>query len=494
MTVTTQQNRPSPSAPSARKRIGMMVSSSAAIAGAAWLMASAAQAATAASAPTPPLSFGECTDMQLPPEIAPRAQCGSITVQENRERPNGRTITLPVFRILSSGKTARDPVFVLNGGPGDANIDTIRPAPLMSAQHDIYYVGYRGADGASAMTCPEFGPPLAAPRLFDAQARENIALAGKACAARLRAAGFDLTRYTMFDVIDDLEQVRAAIGAARVNLFSVSYGTRLAQYYARRHPGSIARSAMFAVNPPGHFVFSAHVNDQVLDRLTILCAADSFCASRTSDLGATLRAALKAGERSGNPAIDDARTQLALFQTLYGRASTAMFIAAAIEAEKGNLEPLAQGAKLVDGGLKNVIYGDLFSKGSLDLYHYPALLPSFAATDRSMGSPFDIFYMTASKYWPVAPVPAGYDRAAYDPTPTLLVNGDIDLSTPLLFVQAELMPYLPNGKLVVFKDYGHSDFGRQRHGLDVMVTRFYADGTVDTSAIKDDPYRFGPEE
>lgn len=493
MTATTPQHRVPPSTVSIRQRTKAMLCRATALVGAAWLTTAPVHAAAPPEAPATPMSFGQCADRDLPREIAPRVQCGSITVEENRERPNGRTITLPVLRIVSPAASKQDPVFVLNGGPGDANIDTIRPAPMMSAQHDIYYVGYRGADGASAMTCPEFGPPLSAPKLFDKDALENIALAGKACAARLQASGNSLMHYSMFDVIEDLEEVRSAIGAARVNLFSVSYGTRLAQYYARRHPKSIARSAMFAVNPPGHFVFSAHVNDQVLDRLTVLCAADSFCASQTSNLGATIRASLKAGERSGDPAIDDARTQLALFQMLYSRKTTAMFVTAAIAAENGNLEPLAQAAPLVEQGMQGVIFGDLFSKGSIDLYHYPALLASFAATDESMGSPFDMLYMTASKYWPAAPVPAGYHRAAYDPTPTLLVNGDIDVSTPLLFVQAELMPYLPNGKLVVLKDYGHSDFARQPEGLDVLVTKFFADGTVDTSSMKDDPYRFGQQ-
>lgn len=490
--TATLHHRLSPLILSARRRAKAMLCGATALTGAVWLTGLPVEAAARDETPAA-IAFGPCADRELPAEIAPRTQCGSITVEENREQPNGRTITLPVLRIMSPAESKRDPVFVLNGGPGGANLDNIRPAPLMSAQHDIYYVGYRGADGAGAMTCPEFGPPLAAPKLFEKDALENIALAGKACAERLQAAGNSLMHYSMFDVIEDLEQVRVAIGAARVNLFSVSYGTRVAQFYARRHPASIARSAMAAVNPPGHFVFSAHVNDQVLDRLTVLCAADSFCASQTSNLGATVRASLKAGERSGDPAIDDARTQLALFQMLYSRKGTAMFLEAAVAAEKGNLEPLRQAGPVIEQGLQGVIFGDLFAKGSIDLYRYPTLVASFAATDKSMGSPFDMLYMTASKYWPTAPVPADYHRAAYDPTPTLLVNGDIDVSTPLLFVQAELMPYLPNGKLVVLKDYGHSDFGRQPGGLDVMVTRFFSDGTVDTSALKDDPYRFGPQ-
>lgn len=488
MAEMTQRMGSSPFTRAARGRATALLYGATALASAACLSPQSGYATT----PAAPISFARCKDVDLPPAIAERAECGTMMVEQDRGQPDGHTLSLPVLRVASLAKLKGEPVFVLNGGPGSPNIGRITPLPLLSAEHDIYYVGYRGADGTGALRCPEYQRPLAAGKLFDAAALEKIALAGKACSARLKAAGTDPVHYSMFDVIEDLEAVRTAIGAQKINLFSISYGTRLAQFYARQHPSSIARSAMFGANPPGHFVFRAYTNDRVLDRLTVLCAADSGCSSRTRNLGDTLRASLKAGGRPGKPAIDSARTQLALFQMLYGRKTTALYVDAAIDAENGNPERLAQTASLIDEALQGIVYGDLFSKASTDLGHYPALLPTFAATDNSMGSPFDMFFMAASKYWPIGPMPAGFDRAAYDPTPTLVVNGDIDVSTPLLFIQAELMPYLPNGKLVVLKDYGHLDFVRQLAGLDAMVTQFYADGTVDTSFLKDDPYRFEP--
>ena len=44
------------------------------------------------------------------------------------------------------------------------------------------------------------------------------------------------------------------MGYKRIDLFSESAGTRTAMIYAWRHPKSVHRSIMLAVNPPGHFL------------------------------------------------------------------------------------------------------------------------------------------------------------------------------------------------------------------------------------------------
>ena len=55
---------------------------------------------------------------------------------------------------------------------------------------------------------------------------------------------------TVAEVVDDLEATRLALGYEKINLYSISYGTRLAMSYAWRYLGSVHRSAMFAVNQP----------------------------------------------------------------------------------------------------------------------------------------------------------------------------------------------------------------------------------------------------
>ena len=87
----------------------------------------------------------------------------------------------------------------------------------------------------------------------------NIGGAFVQCAERLQNEGVDLDGYTMVEVVEDMEATRIALGYERVNLLSSSYGTRVAMIYAWMYPDSLYRSAMIAVNPPGHFVWEPEV-------------------------------------------------------------------------------------------------------------------------------------------------------------------------------------------------------------------------------------------
>jgi pimeloyl-ACP methyl ester carboxylesterase len=423
-------------------------------------------------------------------DVRTQGLCATITVPENRAKPGGRKLQLPIIKIPAAAAARGAPIFVLNGGPGQSNLPGGLVLKAMHADHDVYFIGYRGADGSSLLRCPEVNAVLAAQPLNTPASKLALRAATLDCAQQLTASGIDLQKYTVFDVIDDLEEVAKRLGIAKVNLASVSYGTRVAQYYARRHPGRIQRSVMFGANPPGHFVFSAEVNDKVIARLAAICAEDAVCSAYTKDLKRTIHLALTAGRRTGNPRIQDETTRLALFKMLYGRNETLLFLRAAVMAEMGDTSLLEQAGNLVREGTNGMIVGDLLSKGAIDAYRYEQMRSTFMLTDTSMGSPFDELYSSLSAGWPTPITPDQYLRAATDPTPTLVVNGDLDVSTPLVFIENELMPYLPNGKLVILKDYSHFDFMRQQEVIGQMIAKFFGDGSVDQSQIAADPFAF----
>ena len=62
------------------------------------------------------------------------------------------------------------------------------------------------------------------------------------CLAALCARSRGPAYYTTSIAVADLERVRAALGYERINLYGVSYGTRVAQHYVRRFPGARARA------------------------------------------------------------------------------------------------------------------------------------------------------------------------------------------------------------------------------------------------------------
>lgn len=218
------------------------------------------------------------------------AECATLTVPENWDRPGSRLIALPVVRIPATGPSPAEPVFWLVGGPGGSNLSW-SPPEWLPAKHDVVLVGYRGEDGTVILTCPEVARSLKAhlgSDLWSQQARSDKGAAVKQCAARLQAEGVDLSGYTIPDVVQDMEAARKGLGYDRINLFSESYGTRVAQIYAYLQPDSLRRIIQVGVNTPGHFLYDPAVIDKMIGRISELCAQDASCSSRTSNLAETM--------------------------------------------------------------------------------------------------------------------------------------------------------------------------------------------------------------
>jgi hypothetical protein len=64
------------------------------------------------------------------------AGCGTIVVPENRADPHSRLIALPVIRIRARSDQQVEPIFRLEGGPGETNMDF----PMASRFADDRYV------------------------------------------------------------------------------------------------------------------------------------------------------------------------------------------------------------------------------------------------------------------------------------------------------------------------------------------------------------------
>ena len=165
------------------------------------------------------------------------AQCASFSVPEDRSAPNGRRIALNIawLQATANGEVLPDPVFFLAGGPGQAAVTTY-PAldPVfreVRKRRHVILVDQRGTGRSNPLDCP-----LPEDDDADSSPEAMQALAAQ-CAARLSKRA-DLRHYTTTDAVADLDAVRQAIGAAQINLVGVSYGTRVAQQYAMRHPAA----------------------------------------------------------------------------------------------------------------------------------------------------------------------------------------------------------------------------------------------------------------
>jgi pimeloyl-ACP methyl ester carboxylesterase len=287
------------------------------------------------------IGLTDCTYKAGDTEYA--ADCGTLAVAENRSDPASGFIALPLIRVRATGSEPAEPIFWLAGGPGGSNMG-FKTLPGLIERHDIVMVGYRGMDGSVVMDCPEMADAIkgVGRDLLNHASAAAFGDAMRRCAQRLQAEGIDLGGYSPPDVVRDAEIARAALGYERVNLLSVSYGTRLAMMYAWMYPDSVHRSAMISVNPPGHFVWEPEVVDSQIRYDAGLCARDAACGARTDDLAQAMRRVLRdMPERWLFVPIDPGKVKFITHFLLFHRGTAAAVFDAYLAADRGDYGGLA---------------------------------------------------------------------------------------------------------------------------------------------------------
>jgi pimeloyl-ACP methyl ester carboxylesterase len=199
-------------------------------------------------------------------------------VYENRAAGSGRIIDLRVAVIKASGTDpAPDPIFFLSGGPGGAATEDAAQGqqfPVdLSERHDLVFVDQRGTGGSHRVALPP-SPDLTG--MSQAQMESTIATWA---AKVLREIDMDPRFYTTSIAMDDLDEVRAALGYQKINLFGHSYGATAAQYYLRQHEASVRTVVLSGGSLLDTPLFELWtVNGQhALDQTFARCAADPAC-------------------------------------------------------------------------------------------------------------------------------------------------------------------------------------------------------------------------
>jgi pimeloyl-ACP methyl ester carboxylesterase len=222
---------------------------------------------------------GTLVDDACPAAYGDRARCARLFVYENRSSRSGRVIPLRIVVLRALRDRQPDPVFFLAGGPGQAATETMyfQAAAGRRAveRRDLVYVDQRGTGGSNSLTCDFYGPPSRPETYFD-QFLPPARV--RACRERLEGQA-DLAQYTTSRSVDDLDEVRAALGYDKINLSGGSYGTRLALEYLRRFEPRVRTIVLDgAVDPRTHMPEDfGQMAQRALDALLDECAADARC-------------------------------------------------------------------------------------------------------------------------------------------------------------------------------------------------------------------------
>ncbi len=187
------------------------------------------------------------------------AEFGTLLVPENRSNPQSNQIELAFVRFKSTAKTPGPPIVYLAGGPGGSGIFTAKGSrfPLFMALREIADVIAFDQRG-TGYSKPNLGCfdrlslPLDVAPTREAAIKE-LRESSKSCASYWRdIQRVDLTGYNTNESADDLEDLRKALGANQISLWSISYGTHLAFATMRRHPKSISRAILAGTEGPDH--------------------------------------------------------------------------------------------------------------------------------------------------------------------------------------------------------------------------------------------------
>ena len=213
------------------------------------------------------------------------AQCGKVQVFEDRDERAGRTIDLNVVVLPALKSSANpDPLLFLAGGPGIGATELIKRIRtafrLVNRERDIVLVDQRGTGSSNPLDC-EYDD-LDFESRFEVE--PNLELL-RACADSL-ARNADLTLYTTSIAMDDLDEVRAALGYEEINLYGGSYGTRAALEYMRRHGQRVRSVVLDGVAPTDMSIprYFGQDSQRALDMMFADCRADSVCSVSFPDL------------------------------------------------------------------------------------------------------------------------------------------------------------------------------------------------------------------
>lgn len=424
------------------------------------------------------------------PELDADQTCGYLYVPEDRSNPEGNEVELAVIILHArTDDSAPEPVIYLEGGPGGAallSVEDLAKHPVLDT-HDLIVFDQRGT-GFSF-------PSLNCPELELGEDEDPVAV----CRDRLLDEGVNLNMYNSAASAADVNDLRIALGYDRVNLWGISYGTKLALITMRDYPEGIRSVVIDSVYPP-------EIDDMTLTPVSFVsayeavfsrCAEDAACDGAFPDLESSFYELIDAMNES--PVLvetDDGELELTgdeiagqLFLALYdttriGYLPYALVEMALAEDEDTLLEAydILTGAFIPDqdGDLPESVifesdylldymdeYGDIedsegmaFSFDCSEEYQLNDVDAAYAVAEAAPVSLQEYFFsgidsnVLDCETWDVPTADAREAERVESDIPTLIYSGVFDPVTPVSSGDSAALG-LPNGVHVIFPTAGH---------------------------------------
>lgn len=478
---------------------------------------------------------GPCPQTPEPVPGFDKASCGVLTVPENRQNDNGRTIRLTVVRVPAAvpHTPPLEPILFIAGGPGnsallDAHYVT-DPGVEVQRDHEVIFMSARGTWGSTpVLTCPEvddFEKAFPGLTYGSDAAREGRVRAVHECHDRLVAQneGIDLSAYNTTEAATDYAVLRTVLGIKEWHVLGHSYGTYLAQELIRTHPDGIRSVFLEGIAPPAQDSPEYWAWDsfkESLDNIFRACGEQPPCAARYPQLGVQLNELATTLEASpfrttakgpnGQPVdvvLDGGALMAALHRSAFNPTDVPLMID---EAAKGNPQKLAQlwadksappppsaRGTFSHGFHYSVVCSESIADttASEELTKSKQLFPGFPDSLLRSGPQFP-FYRDVCGAWPVRKAPAAVRQPVTSAIRTLIMVGTFDPSTSAHNGDDIKNSGISNSTVVRMNGAAHGSFALVKPcGPDVMKSFFNNPNAPDLScvaSVKPGPFMVSP--
>jgi pimeloyl-ACP methyl ester carboxylesterase len=306
--------------------------------------------------------------------------------------------------------------------------------------------------------------------------RQAILEAFRHCRDRLTAQGIDLSAYNSAASAADLNDLRLALGYQKLDLYAVSYGTRLALTLMRDHPDAVRSAVLDSVYPLQVNLYTALAPnaERAFNVFFDHCAADSGCSASFPNLRAVfyqlvddlnrapVLVSLSAGSAERTVRVDGGMLIDVLFTGLYNPAVTASMPRMIFDIRSGDFAILRQ---------RLALYFDSSASLGMQTSVQCAEEIRFNTGDDAYAAARGVQPQIAAYYpfsvQPLFDICGEWTTAPVDPRENLPVSGDV----PALVLAGEGDPITPpEWSWIVAGDLSHA-FYHEFPGNGHWVTR-----------------------
>ncbi len=387
------------------------------------------------------------------------------------------------------------PLLVNPGGPGGSGIQFVEQnfwSRALTDKFDIIGFDPRGVGQSSPLHCGDLIGQMysvdPAPRTPSAIA--SLTTISKKYVQGCKTNGGDLLAHMgTRDVARDMDSIRVALGADKINYLGYSYGTSIGQVYADLFPTKIRAMVLDGVVQLGQPGIEAARDqgiafDKVLNEFFANCATEPSCPLGSDARNAFVHVRNSVRTKPIPTSLDDRKLTIGQFylgvgQALYVKAlwpTLANGLADAARGDGTGLQNLADEylGRTSDGTYPNQT--DVYFAVSCSDWDWPSDPKSFLAAGRAVAktSPFlaegIVTDYIRCAYWPTPPQPLTPPKAKGSPLITI-VSTTNDPATPYVN-GVKLAKLLPNAALITKDGAEHTAYGRGNSCVDDAVNAY----------------------